>query len=378
LVADCIIGRQRTALVETALLGARRDFLRNVLALPPRRKRDVDGSAAEVASRLGPETQLQLLLILSDRDLVSLIDEAVFSNAIRIPLAEIRRPLYMPPRLPQEAGSQLSALGLRSARQDPVVNLTFVIWRAYQRLSHINELEWRVRGDASLSPYEALVAFLRNHGPADSVRDLILASAEITMAVCEDLQVPLKYASGADDQVVDRLLWKLGFNPMQFDDSISRLKARLSELNEAVLANTPIGTEDARERIRAAGVNVFVSVEDFIDRLVSYNIWLLSSDHFLTTKFHYSSVAGRRSVAQTLGYSLPTGDVTFSWNISGENPLGTLLRYLRAATDWIQSLLEKDCIHLERPGQDLPHFADDEHLPFPFRHVAWFGSLSRG
>src|SRR5215831_4532690 len=115
-----------------------------MVALPPRRKRDAEGSAAAVASRLVPEAQLQLLLVLSDRDIVDLIDDAVYSKAIRIPLSETRRASYLPPRLPKDSTSQLSALGLRSVRRHPVVNLASTIWRAYQRLGHTNELEWRV------------------------------------------------------------------------------------------------------------------------------------------------------------------------------------------------------------------------------------------
>lgn len=157
---------------------------------------------------------------------------------------------------------------------------------------------------------------------------------------------------------------------MQFDDSIQRFKARLSDFNQTILASTPIETEDARERIRAGGVNAFISLEEFLDRLLSYNVWLLSSDHFITTKFRYSSADARRSVAETLGPSLPSGEAVISWSIEGENSLGTLLRYLRAATDWIQALPDKDRNNLRRPERDLPHFADDEYLQFPFRHVA--------
>jgi hypothetical protein len=168
---------------------------------------------------------------------------------------------------------------------EPLVHLISVIRRAYQRFALINELEWRVKGDSSRSTYEALVSFVRTKGPAEAARELILSSAQITGAVCEDLQFSVGYVNAADTAAVDFLLWKLGFNPMQFDDSLPRFKARLSEFNEVILVSSPINTEDARERLRAAGVNVFVSVEDFLDRLSSYNVWLLSSDHFLVSTF---------------------------------------------------------------------------------------------
>jgi len=219
---------------------------------------------------------------------------------------------------------------------------------------------------------------VQNRGPAESIRELVLCSAGITNAICEDRHIALKYARGTDSLAVDRVLWKLGFNPMQFDDSIPRFKARLSEFNETVLASTPIDTEDAREHVRAAGVNVFVSLEDFVDRLVSYNVWLLSSDHFLATKFSYSSSEARRSVAHTLGKSLPSGESAVCWNIEGENALGTLLRYMRGAADWIHTLRAKDRNTLRREDRDIPHFAEDEDRKFPFGHTALWADSEPG
>ncbi len=50
LIADYIIGEELTVLLERALLGDRGVFLRGVLALPPRRKREADGPATRVRS----------------------------------------------------------------------------------------------------------------------------------------------------------------------------------------------------------------------------------------------------------------------------------------------------------------------------------------
>jgi hypothetical protein len=370
LIADCIPGRDRTTLLEMALHTPHKEMLRAILALPPRQDSDAAGPAAVIASRLSSDAQLQLLLSLSDKDLVGLIDEAVFSKAIRIPIGEIREITYTSPRHSSDSGSQLSALGLRSVEEPAVVNLVSSIRRSYQLLGLGGELDWRVRRDGTKSTYEALVTFVREHGPAQSLRELVLSSARITAAICESFQIPLEHASGTDSLTVERVLWKLGFSPMQFDDSISRLRARLSDLKQTVLASTPINTEDARERVRAAGVNVFVSFEEFTDRLVSYCIWLLASDHFLGTSMNYSSPDARHSVAKTLGESLRTGDKTVVWNRDGVNDLGTLLRYLRAAVEWVQTLVSMNRDALLRREAELPHFADDERLHFPFRHIA--------
>ena len=377
-IADCIVGKDRSVLLETALNGSRGKHLRGILSAQPRGKRDGSGPASDVARNTQHEAQLQLLLALSDTEIAGLIDDAVVSRAIRIPLGETRELSYRTPRHNRDLSSELSALGIRSAKQTPAVNLTAAIWRAYQLLALSSELEWRVRGDGAKSLYEALASFVRSRGPADSVRELILSSAKVTGAICENLNIPLKYASGTDSATVDRLLWKLGFNPMQFEEPIPRFKARLGDFRGVVLSTTPIETEDARERIRAVGVNVFVALEEFLDRLIGFNIWLLSADHFLVTNFEYSSGEARKAVLRTLGPSLTSGDMTVAWNVNGENALGTLVRYLRETADWVRNLPGKSRDELLRPDRDLPHFVDDGDLRFPFRHTALWADSDRG
>ena len=52
-IGDCIVGPERTSLLQAALLGADRTVLRDALALPPRKKKDAEGPAA--AAGLSPE-----------------------------------------------------------------------------------------------------------------------------------------------------------------------------------------------------------------------------------------------------------------------------------------------------------------------------------
>lgn len=368
-LGDCIVGSERTVLLAAALGSKHGPTLRKILAAPPRKARDADGPADTLSARQSPEAQLQLLLVLPDKDLVSLIDNAVLSRTIKIPLGETREVFGGVVRLHRDSVSELSALGIRSAKRDAIVNLTSAVWRAYQTLGLSTELEWKVRASGTRSPHEALVSFERSRPPADSVRELILSSAAVTAAVCKTLEIPIEYARGGDADGVNRLLWKLGFNPMQFDDFIQRFHARLSDLKQVVLLNTPILTEDQRESVRAAGVNAFVSLEEFLDRLVSYVVWILASDHFVSTRFRYSTTSGRSAVERTLGKSLQVGENAFEWKSSGENALGTLLQYARLTREWVQALPAKNREDLERPHEDLPHYAEDDDLKFPFLHT---------
>jgi hypothetical protein len=170
-------------------------------------------------------------------------------------------------------------------------------------------------------------------GPEQAIRDLILSSGIVTKFVSEESLLSLKHIASNDQMAIDRILWKLGFNPKQYDDSIKRLFMRLKEFNAIILELTPIETENHREKIRAVGVNLFISVEDFLEKLISYNIWLLSTDHFLDNQFEYNLASARRAVPQVLGQKLENDGLIFTWSIDGENTLGTLLRYLDASNN---------------------------------------------
>lgn len=370
LIADCIVGSERTSLLTRALTGHTRDELRSILAKPPRKKSAAEGSPAEVAARLSKEAQLQLLLVLPDRELVDLIDQCVFAKEIKCTIGEVRELRYKVPSHVSDATSEISSLGIRSADPPPLVNLISAIRSIYRDLGLESELDWRIKRGNTTPGYEALVSYLREVGPGPAVRELILSSEQVTRRVCERFDIALAHVARGDAQTVDRLLWKMGLKPMRFDDSASRLKDRLSDLSNAVLVSTPIDDESARDSIRSAGVNAFVLLEEFLDRLISYNTWLLSSDHFLITDQHYSPVDARLSVPKVLGSSLSSGDTIQVWQTDSVNTLGTQLRYLRAAADWIAGLPDSQRDLLRRAQEDLPHFADDERRHFPFRHTA--------
>ena len=55
--------------------------------------------------------------------------------------------------------------------------------------------------------------------------------------------------------------------------------------------------------------------------------------------------------------------------VDGKNNLSTLLAYLSATAEWATQLPSADPDPLLRPPNDLPFYAEDPHLEFPFRHT---------
>ncbi len=370
IIGDCIVGSERAKLLETVIQTSHGKYIRETIKKPPRKKKLAEGSAEEVVNRLTTEGQLQLLMLIPDIELVSIIDDLVDQKKIHIALGEKRVSKTKPPIRYGDVSSILSVLGIRPVQRTSLVSLISMIWRAYEKTNLLSELEWRIRSDGGRVLRDALVSFVRSKGAKESVKELLLSTGIVAQIACDELRIPLQQVSSGDQKSVNKLLWKLGFDPLQFDDSIQRFRNRLKEFEQTVHGLTPIDSEDDREKIRSCGVNLFVSLEDFLDRLITFNVWFLASDHFLETGFTFHLNNARRLVPTILGGSLEsdTNGVEIKWSPDGNNTLGTLMRYLQESLKWIEKLLDRERHELLRPACDLPHFEDDPACPFPFLH----------
>ena len=79
-ICDSIIGSERINLAKLALESKFGKILREILSSPPRKKSRGQGSAEDVASKLTLEEQAQILLVISDQELVQLIDSLIQKN----------------------------------------------------------------------------------------------------------------------------------------------------------------------------------------------------------------------------------------------------------------------------------------------------------
>lgn len=369
LIADSILGSERTRLVEAVLKTDEGRELRKVLGASPRKKSRAQGEPSAVADSLTPEEQLQLLLVLSDALLIQTIDELTLDGKINVSLGQIRRAHQDPPSLSLSSRSELSRLGLRSIKEDAVTNFIQIVHKAYVENDAVGDLVWRLRVPSGTSPIDGLMNYLQRNGPSVAVNDLILTSQSVTQSVCQLLALPAERVARHEPSPVNQILWKFGFNPPQYDEFSTRLCLHLKRFEESVLSLPVKPTEDDRERIRSSGVNLFVYVEQMLDRLISFNVWLLATDHFLDSRHDFDMVQARRTVSRVLGDSLPIEDSEVSWNSEGENSLGVLLRYLSESIAWMNTLETRNRELLKRPEADIPHFAESLQARFPFYHV---------
>ena len=366
-IADCIVGTERESLLSAALTGNKGMHLREILSSPPRKKSAGQGAPETISKNLSQEEQLQLLFLLENSELLSLIDKSVGGKLILVPSTELRKSQNTPLASQESATSELSSLGIRCSGSEPIVDLCALIWDAYSSTNRTDELDWRLRNNTGIATRSALLGYLCQNEPAVAVKEVVLASEPVTRQICERIGCSIE--DSLDSKFVEKVLWKLGFDLPRFSETLSMLRRRLDSFSQELLAVGTLRGERDRERIRSVGVNLFVSVEEFLQQLLCYNVWLLSSDHFLTTKFKYDSRVAMRKVAEVLGETVTSGAFQFQWKAQGENPLGTLLAYLHAAVTWMESLHSAKREELLREESDLPHYADDRFKVFPYTHT---------
>ncbi len=366
-IGDAIIGEERNVLV-SAILRSSASSRAKVLLKTGKGDGVLRRSPEAVASSLTEAEQLQLLLTCDDETLARVIDTLVSERRIDIPMFERRTATTRPPKLSnRDRASELSALGPRLRPRQPLVALHGLVWESYQRLGVLEELGWKLRRKPGIPPRGALMDFIRITDPARVLAELVLASMPITNIVAERLDVPIESLERLA-LFTDRILWKLGFDPIRFPDQYSRLRARLEEFTATVLSLGDIRSEDDRERVRSAGVNLFVSVEELLQELVAYNVWLLASDHF-QLQFTFDMTSAMEAVQTVLGTTVTNGPQVVSWSKEGNNALGSLLAYSQAMVEWMKGLTARERTGLDRPREDLPHYADDPERSFVFRHT---------
>jgi hypothetical protein len=209
--------------------------------------------------------------------------------------------------------------------------------------------------------------YIRHQGPEAAIKNLIFPSKAISSAIEHKLQFRLS-PSDSEQETTRRILWKLGFSVARYEKDLQILRNRIMEFKAAALRIPANPSEEDCAVVRSIGVNLFVSVESLLEELVSFNVWMLSSDHFSKTQFAYAKDEALSAVRQHLGPEVRSGDQCFRWSVSGTNTLGALLVYLDSFRKWLSDRKSQDKSQFRRAEEDYPHYAEDPLWQFAFRH----------
>ncbi len=365
-LGDCIVGEDRTRLMTEVFKTSHSQDIRNILQSKSTNK--ADGDPETIASSLSTDEQLQLLLTLSDSDIKQLLDDLVWRGVIEIPTGEVREVDTSKRRLcslPSSSALQLSSLGIRTTRQNSLLLLRHLIWDAYNQYSEMSDLDWRIQTPSEKTTQDALMEFLRTAKPPVAIEKLVLSSPRVTKSVAEALDTSVDNP-GENTRVI--LEWKMGFNSPREDRRLTTLQGVIDSFESTLEQIGVPESELDRQAIRSSGVNAFVELEGFLDELISYLVWILSSDHAKYTRFAYTRRIAAKRVPVVLGKELASGSESLRWMDSG-NTLGTYLRYLQETATWVEALPRADRTTLIRTNDETHDPPSDTVRIFPFRHI---------
>jgi hypothetical protein len=323
------------------------------------------GSTEKVSGALSGNEIIHLLATLKTSSIINVLDSLILDDLIQIPKSETRQVKVPPPRRNSDRVSSISSLGVRSERSDCAAYLSVMIFNAYEKADAIGDLAWRCK--VSNPSMASILAFMASRGPKATVAELILPTKSIYEEICHRLG--LADSEGQRDNIEDRILWKAGFNVSRYDDFLSTYRRLLADFSVTVSSLPYKTTESDRERIRSSAVNAFAFTERFIEELLAFNAWYLTSDIFGAERFTYTSKSGLRRVPELCGHKVKVGDTDFVWSEAGGNALGTLLVFARRLINELTALPARNRDIIARPKSGYPHFASETSNQFPFKHT---------
>lgn len=299
-----------------------------------------------------------------------MIDRLIESASINIPPTEIRQAKQSISSSKSGSKCAISALGIRSNEASPIPNMAEAIWTAYSDAESLTELSWRALKAAGPATPGTILQYLNTKTPMDAINDLVFTSSDITQELRDFVISDLDAAQSATE-LSKKMLWKLGIDVPRFGTEHTDIFRNLDSFRDALLERSePLSVND-REIIRSAGVNLFVNLENFLENLISYNVWVLKNDHYMS-RFVYDPSIAMNCVVDTI-YASDAG----LWNGSGGNTLGVLVSYLANTAKWMETLVRGKALCSERPASAYPHYASSGDPLFPFHNLDFWANCDQ-
>lgn len=240
------------------------------------------------------------------------------------------------------------------------------------------ELDWKLRLVEGIDTNDKFEKLLMNENPKQIVKDFLLDSPKHIKFTFDYLLIKDFYIPKDDtdeENLVNRLLWKLGFNVNTFPDSLQKYWNRLESFTKVSSLMHSYNEVD-KERIRSAAVNLFVSLEEILDASLSYITWVLLSDHYGETKFKYNIIQARTFMSEQLSNKKVTNNGSIVFDRGGKNTLYPLIMGFEILADFCNELLNtRD--NYKRNEKDIPSYIERTNLfVFPFSHTKLVLDLS--
>ncbi|MDX3433707.1 MULTISPECIES: hypothetical protein [unclassified Streptomyces] len=383
LVGECFSTEDLNAVLLTALSG-KHSPLRSALAA---NKVDVR-NPQDFIDTLDKAGKIQALMLIDSENLTGCIDESIHNNLIKIPAHEIRRPKILDISTGYyDLSAECSKYGVRVMPIDrslAVVRLNRLISSIYDpsSASARRDLEWRLRRVEGESIDEKLDRYVRSEEPSEVLRHLVLVGPEPFSVAAEKCGVAstIRLERMEDSDLLNILLWKLGFDVREKDEAFGPLRRNLEVFAQAASTVTSYSDQE-RYEIRRESSPLFSSIEAALDATLAFTTWSLTYDHWSAqSRFTYHHASAREQMAKVLNArtnrspSLPNETVIY--DSQGRNTLFPLISGFSRLREYLTQVLD-NADQYRRPEEDMPLYAKLAALtPFAFNHSLPFLDLS--
>jgi hypothetical protein len=327
----------------------------------------------------------ELLVNFSDEVIASAIDALVQDETIKVPIGEIRRPVSTSH---QRSGvfrlqPQLGRNGVRFVSGDPglpVLRERDLFRRIYldAGTAEKHELDWQLRGIDGVSLEVRLDEYLRTQSPATALTRLVLSGSASAIAASE-LVGAGDFDGSTDEEIISRLLWKLGFDDRDPHDLHSQFWRQHEQLVASVQSWLGAGPDDAAD-FKGKASAYFSELEGLLEEALAFATWALLYDHTSSPRrFTYTPDLDRSIGLELLDRfvrSEGAANAGERLRYTGRLTMYPLLRGFGVLGKVLQSLESKASTY-ERAAADFPEYASAtalQHFPFkstlPFIDIA--------
>lgn len=334
-------------------------------------------SAANISQKLSKAQLLQVALIASNRSIAAVIDNLIDEQKIKIPSTEVRRLVDAAP-LDSWTGAypECSDLGIRilgvGKSSNPLARLKRLICQVYNSSESRAQLRWLLRQIPGSTMGQQIEALIAMETPSRLLRDMIVSNIHILQSALTQLKAEhlvLPQNEVVEKRFVNKLLWKLGFNKTEFDSPLELFWNRVKQFKEVVSSpkEDDIGWIAS---VRSAGVNLFVALEELLDRALSFACWIFLVDPLKDTHT-YSSKSGRALMATELSGLIETDKGPITYDINGKNTMFPLILGFKALLKRIDQILATR-ESFAKPTIYFAHYHEESSLQlFPYKHNAY-------
>jgi len=331
-----------------------------------------EGSALDIVDSLQSHSDLMhFAMIANDMEIVSAIEKCISSRTVDIPMTEIRMPqewigapsYYRPWPNASVRGVRFSPTQ-RAAPMDCLRELFIYAFQDDQP-----SLEWFLRfedaeaGDRltsklfDLPPRDAVYGLLQFPDKFHRVSDFLRFGDAVTAPRSPE----------QEEELVDRVLWRLGFDLAAFPVETDALEKHVRSLRVVVAGARASGVDVDREGYRSVAVNLFVALEEVLHDAIVFVAWVLFRDHFESGL----SFSREESIAlghATLNRALSSAGTDSRIPSSGRVTLGPLIECIPALASLIEQTSQASTKQ-RRPASELPEAAKRAQLgSFAFFH----------